>query len=1122
MKQIILLFSKSVFVLITCFFSLNSFAQLNGSFTVGGISADYVSIKAAIKDLKSKGINGPVEIDLSNGNYSENVVIDSIPGISLVNSVTIQAKSLKPNLVTLTGDSSVVFDIRIPYVKVKYISFKSSSSATNAFITLTETSDCIIDNCKFIQQTGSNYGIQSVGSTKAFNNVTISNSTFLTDVGFRIDAVNISNLSLLNNQYTVLFQANYIYADSSAQNITLSGLKVISSETAIYLEGANALVKNIIISYCTLESSNTPISIFSNEWVENITIRNSSISGDFPSNTFMNDGIHIEANGTKVRSILIKDIVINEINGYGIYISSNEETSLIKLENIDLHAENFGVYIAATNQPLRSVYLTGSKLYSTANYAYYLKGLAGIIDVQMQADTIQSPKGAVSIFADKGEINKVKIDQLTSNVIDSSICCVDAFLIQNNLNKITDCQIINSSFNGYVGLHVKSKFGIDSLVVSNSKIQSFKEGLYIENEYNEINKVFLFNSIFSSSKSSAVFMDGLNTSIKNSVIHASSLHGETGLKLTPLSGLNGLDIDNSLLQGKSDAAILYAGTYGGFSNFYVANSEILGATYGISITQNNQDISTVLIENNRIIADSSNSSGEGLQLYSDFSKLSNIVLKNNEIVAPSNIITFTANGGGVQNSLIHNNTISSSDQTINATLVKINNVGQNFVFTNNKMDTAQGGLGYLHSLSLDGASSFVNKVIVNENAFLNPVEYGVIVENITGQLEFKDNLLKVNSTTNFLNGLNITKVDSLEIAGNQFYVAKEANAIALDKVNQGRIYNNFFSGFNQFVYGGSIRNVLFAHNTFANQTSNLNNPIIEFGNGSVNNQFVNNLINVDSASYVGSIFKISNVSALGASLNNIYLFDTLKSSFVNDQFTGMNYVSLMDWQKATGKEKNSNLKDVQFIDEKNDLHVVCNQPFLQNGSAFIALQYDIDSNQRKTIPTIGADEFITNYSIFSRDTLFTCNLPIELNANSSAAYHYNWNTSDTTQIIFANSFSTYNVIVNDGCGNSSDSIVVSPCDKIAEVSSFGDDSKLWNVYPNPVIGSIKIQARLNSSEGELVITDAKGSFVLSEKIQTKENLLLEKTIDLTDFEQGIYFLKVIDRLTIYTEKIIKQ
>ena len=54
MKQIILLFSKSVFVLITCFFSLNSFAQLNGSFTVGGISADYVSIKAALNDLKSK------------------------------------------------------------------------------------------------------------------------------------------------------------------------------------------------------------------------------------------------------------------------------------------------------------------------------------------------------------------------------------------------------------------------------------------------------------------------------------------------------------------------------------------------------------------------------------------------------------------------------------------------------------------------------------------------------------------------------------------------------------------------------------------------------------------------------------------------------------------------------------------------------------------------------------------------------------------------------------------------------------------------------------------------------------------------------------------------------------
>ena len=63
-------------VLISLFFGTSSaFAQLNGTYTIGGASPDYATISAAVNDLSSQGLSGPVFFQIRSSTYDEQVTI---------------------------------------------------------------------------------------------------------------------------------------------------------------------------------------------------------------------------------------------------------------------------------------------------------------------------------------------------------------------------------------------------------------------------------------------------------------------------------------------------------------------------------------------------------------------------------------------------------------------------------------------------------------------------------------------------------------------------------------------------------------------------------------------------------------------------------------------------------------------------------------------------------------------------------------------------------------------------------------------------------------------------------------------------------------------------------------
>ena len=79
-------------------------AGIHGDFTVGSASgAHYHSLKEAISQLASRGVDGPVRLRLNAGTYDENFEIPAIAGLSEANTLTIEPTSGHRGDVTLTN-----------------------------------------------------------------------------------------------------------------------------------------------------------------------------------------------------------------------------------------------------------------------------------------------------------------------------------------------------------------------------------------------------------------------------------------------------------------------------------------------------------------------------------------------------------------------------------------------------------------------------------------------------------------------------------------------------------------------------------------------------------------------------------------------------------------------------------------------------------------------------------------------------------------------------------------------------------------------------------------------------------------------------------------------------------
>lgn len=87
-------------------FEQTAVQALSGTYTIGGDAPDFPNILAAVEALNTQGVDGPVVLNIRDGQYPESVSLTEIAGASAQNSITFQSESQDSSSVIWSNDPS--------------------------------------------------------------------------------------------------------------------------------------------------------------------------------------------------------------------------------------------------------------------------------------------------------------------------------------------------------------------------------------------------------------------------------------------------------------------------------------------------------------------------------------------------------------------------------------------------------------------------------------------------------------------------------------------------------------------------------------------------------------------------------------------------------------------------------------------------------------------------------------------------------------------------------------------------------------------------------------------------------------------------------------------------------
>lgn len=221
--------------------SFSAQAQLNGTYTIGGTSPDYSTLKAAITALNSNGVNGSVTFLIRSGTYSGSNwmgSINNVAGASSANRITFRSQSGNKGDVVLKNNSSSNYTFRFnnaKFITVRDMTLeKTSSSRCRVFdFAGTAASNDSVINCIIkapVIKSSSNaralvYGYGHTGSDNVFYNNEFINGGQWVYVRGSNTSSNPTNMIFANNKFTANNSGYYgIYSYYS------SGLKFLNNE----------------------------------------------------------------------------------------------------------------------------------------------------------------------------------------------------------------------------------------------------------------------------------------------------------------------------------------------------------------------------------------------------------------------------------------------------------------------------------------------------------------------------------------------------------------------------------------------------------------------------------------------------------------------------------------------------------------------------------------------------------------------------------------------------------------------------------------------------------------------------------------------------------------------------
>ncbi|MGB3800030.1 MAG: T9SS type A sorting domain-containing protein [Lewinella sp.] len=140
------------------FFALSSLpAQLIGTYTIGGFSPNYPTIRAAVSHLYEQGIAGPVIFQIRPGIYEEQITLRRVKGSSSYRTITFQSESGIANQVTIHyspdtyGQDYVLRMDNAYYYRIKNLTLKTTGYGAARVVMVTgQAYDLRIEGCRLL------------------------------------------------------------------------------------------------------------------------------------------------------------------------------------------------------------------------------------------------------------------------------------------------------------------------------------------------------------------------------------------------------------------------------------------------------------------------------------------------------------------------------------------------------------------------------------------------------------------------------------------------------------------------------------------------------------------------------------------------------------------------------------------------------------------------------------------------------------------------------------------------------------------------------------------------------------------------------------------------------------
>ena len=121
----------------------------SGTFSVGGVGADFEELTDAVAALNLVGVCGPVVFEIEPGTYNGPITINSVNGASAVNTITFQSALLDSTTVEITSASAATVKLNgADYVTLRALTISTTLTAATSAVELTGGADYnTITNC---------------------------------------------------------------------------------------------------------------------------------------------------------------------------------------------------------------------------------------------------------------------------------------------------------------------------------------------------------------------------------------------------------------------------------------------------------------------------------------------------------------------------------------------------------------------------------------------------------------------------------------------------------------------------------------------------------------------------------------------------------------------------------------------------------------------------------------------------------------------------------------------------------------------------------------------------------------------------------------------------------------